>query len=108
MKAEWLQLGWKLEKTHDLERLLQGLAKQKSSLVTIVTPLCDELADVYFTDRYPGFDLDDPEWPKLREQVAGVTALLEAVKAKVPEREESDLCRSRDHPGPDLTGPVSV
>ena len=29
-----------------------------SDLVAQVEPLCDALAEVYFTDRYPGFDLD--------------------------------------------------
>ena len=84
MKAELLQLGWELEKTHDLERLLQCLTKKKSDLVATVTPLCDALADVYFTDRYPGFDLDDPDWPKLRAQVEGMAALLETVKSRLP------------------------
>jgi HEPN domain-containing protein len=84
MKAELLRLGWELEKTHDLERLLQCLSSRKSDLAVSVTPLCDELADVYFADRYPGFDLDDPDWPKLRTQVVGVAALLEAVKSRLP------------------------
>ena len=84
MKAELLRVGWELEKTHDLERLLQCLTERKSDLIATITPLCDELADVYFTDRYPGFDLDDPDWPKLREQVVGVTSLLQTVKARLP------------------------
>ena len=84
MKAELLRIGWLLEKTHDLERLLQSLNERKSDLVVRITPLCDELADVYFTDRYPGFDLDDPDWPTLRAQVQGVTSLLETVKARLP------------------------
>ena len=84
LKAELIRVGWALEKTHDLERLLQGLTKKKSDLVGTVTPLCDALADVYFTDRYPGFDLDDPDWPKLRAQVEGVTRLLETVNSRLP------------------------
>lgn len=39
---------------------------------------------MYFTNRYPGFDLDDPDWPKLRALVGGVTALLATVQARVP------------------------
>jgi hypothetical protein len=27
----------------------------------IVTPIAQALAEVYFADRYPGFDLDDPD-----------------------------------------------
>jgi HEPN domain-containing protein len=86
MKAELLRLGWQLEKTHDLERLLQCLTERKSDLVPSITPLCDGLADVYFTDRYPGFDLDDPDWPKLREHAEQVAALLQTVKSRLPTR----------------------
>ena len=84
LKAELLRLGWTLEKTHDLNRLLQSLGERNSDLVVTAEPLCDGLVQVYFTDRYPGFDLDDPDWPKLRKQVKDVTALLAAVKARVP------------------------
>jgi len=84
LKAELIRIGWELEKTHELDRLLDLLVERESNLVASVEPLCDALADVYFTDRYPGFDLDDPDWPKLREQLAGVTALLELVKARLP------------------------
>ena len=40
--------------------------------------------DAYFTDRYPGFDLDDPDWPTLTQQVPLVGKLLETVLAGVP------------------------
>ena len=84
LKAELLRTGWQLEKTHDLNRLLQSLVERNSDLLPEIEPLCDALVQVYFTDRYPGFDLDDPDWPKLRAQVAGVTALLETVKSRLP------------------------
>jgi HEPN domain-containing protein len=84
LKAELIRIGWELEKTHDLDRLLQSLVERNSDLVPAATPLCDALAEVYFTDRYPGFDLDDPDWPKLRAQVEGVTTLLETVKSRLP------------------------
>ena len=87
MKAELLRTGWWLERTHDLERLLQCLDERKSDLVVPITPLCDELADVYFTDRYPGFDLDAPDWPKLREQVKGVTEVHKNVRSRLPSPE---------------------
>ena len=81
MKAELIRSGWRLEKTHDLERLYEALVTGGSDLCAKVGPLCDELAEVYFTDHYPGFDLDDPDWPVLRAQVEQVTALLAAVQA---------------------------
>ncbi len=84
LKAELLRLGWTLEKTHDLNRLLQSLDERKSDLVPIVEPFCDALVQVYFTDRYPGFDIDDPDWPRLRALVEQVTALLQSVKSRLP------------------------
>ena len=84
LKAELIRIGWELEKTHDLDRLLQSLVVRNSDLVPVATPLCDALVDVYFTDRYPGFDLDDPDWPKLRARVEQVTALLQSVKSRLP------------------------
>lgn len=83
-KAELLRLGWELERTHDLNRLLQGLAERGSDLLPPAEPLCDSLAQVYFTDRYPGFDLDDPDWPKLRSLVEGVAARLETIRSRLP------------------------
>ena len=84
LKAELIRTGWPLEKTHDLNRLFDFLAERNSDLLPTVEPLCDVLAQVYFTDRYPGFDLDDPDWPKLRAQVEEVSALLQTVKSRQP------------------------
>jgi len=84
MKAELIRDGWRLEKTHDLDRLLQAMEERRSGLAGQCEPLCDGLAEAYFTDRYPGFDLDDPDWPALRTQIAQVAALLAAVQARLP------------------------
>lgn len=83
LKAELIRLGWPLEKTHDLNRLVDELTRLKADLASAATPAAKALAEVYFTNRYPGFDLDDPDWPALRQQMAEVTTLLETVKARV-------------------------
>ncbi|PAW87516.1 MAG: hypothetical protein B9S33_06075 [Pedosphaera sp. Tous-C6FEB] len=83
LKAELLRAGWTLEKTHDLDRLLEALRERGSTLLPQVEPLCDQLAEVYFTDRYPGFDLDDPDWPSLRTEADQMAALLAAVQARL-------------------------
>lgn len=83
IKAELIRNGWELEKTHDLERLRLELEEQKSDLEPAAAALCDDLAEAYFSDRYPGFDLEDPDWPKLRGQLQQVEALLAAVQARV-------------------------
>ena len=83
IKAELLRLGWRLEKTHDLNRLALYLQRYGSPVETSATPLCRGLAHVYYTDRYPGFDRDDPDWPALRAQVEQVAAFFVTVQARV-------------------------
>jgi HEPN domain-containing protein len=86
LKAELLRLGWRLEKTHDLENLANELNVRGSDLVAQVRPLAISLAEVYFADRYPGFDLEDADWPAFRLQLAQVDALCQKVKQRVPPR----------------------
>ncbi|MBI4327264.1 MAG: HEPN domain-containing protein [Chloroflexi bacterium] len=83
LKAELIRTGWFLERTHDLQRLRDTLAARGSDLAVRVKPLCDTLAELYFTDRYPGFDLDDPDWPALRRQLEEVSSLLATVQERV-------------------------
>ena len=83
LKAELIRLGWTLEKTHDLQKLAGELAALQSELMPGAKPLCDDLTEAYFSDRYPGFDLEDPDWPKFRKQLEAVAQLLEAVKARL-------------------------
>jgi len=83
LKAELIRLGWPLLKTHDLQVLSNELNVLKSDLSPVAKPLCNALAEVYFTDRYPGFDLEDPDWPKLRQQLDDITKLAEAVKSRL-------------------------
>jgi len=83
LKAELIRLGWSLQKTHDLRKLASELQVRQSDLLERIRPLVEGLAEQYFLARYPGFDLDDPDWPALREQVEQVAALLEVVKARV-------------------------
>lgn len=83
LKAELIRGGWILEKTHDLERLGKELRTRDRELAESLRSLCTELAEVYFVGRYPGFDLEDPDWPKLREQIEAVAGLMATVKARV-------------------------
>ena len=83
LKAELIRCGWFLQKTHDLEILLGHLQSRKSDLVPQVEPLCEAFAEVYFTGRYPGFDLEDPDWPDFRAKLEQVASLLATVKARL-------------------------
>jgi HEPN domain-containing protein len=84
IKAELIRTGWFLQKTHDLEKLAGELRARGSDLTDQAKPLCTALAEVYFADRYPGFDLDDPDWPDLRGKIDEVARLLAVVKSRVP------------------------
>ena len=83
LKAELIRLGWSLERTHDLGKLFGELAARQSPILTSASPLVNDLNQVYFVARYPGFDLEDPDWPALRQQVEAVGSLLELVKAGI-------------------------
>ncbi len=83
LKAELIRNGWFLQKTHDLEILLGHLQSRKSDLVPQVEPLCEALAEAYFSDRYPGFDLEDPDWADYRAKLEAIASLLVAVKSRV-------------------------
>ena len=86
LKAELIRIGWPLEKTHDLRKLASELQQRQSDLLTKIRTLVVLLAEVYFMDRYPGFDMDDEDWPSLRAQVEKVSTLLATVQARVTPR----------------------
>lgn len=83
IKAELIHLGWSLERTHDLGKLLGELTARHSPTLPAASPLVQDLDQVYFAVRYPGFDFDDPDWPSLRQQVEAVGNLLDSVKARI-------------------------
>lgn len=83
LKAELIRIGWFLVRTHDLEVLASELRARGSDLNPDVDQLCAVLTDAYFMDRYPGFDLDDPDWPKLRDLLQRVTDVAQRVKARL-------------------------
>ena len=79
IKAELLRLGWFLEKTHDLQQLFTQLEHRGSGLCVQLRPLVTEYVDVYFMARYPGFDLEEPDWAALRQHVVATQAVLDMV-----------------------------
>lgn len=83
LKAELIRTGWFLEKTHDLLKLGGELNARGSDLAKQFQPLCEALAERYFTDRYPGFDLEDEDWPTLRSQADEIGHLLTTIKKRI-------------------------
>jgi hypothetical protein len=39
-------------------------------------------SEIYFTKRYPGFDLEEEDWPDFRRRLDRVSDLLNRVKAR--------------------------
>jgi len=82
IKTELIRLGWPLEKTHDLRKLFGELEVRHSDFSQALRPLVTGYAEVYFMTRYPGFDLEDPDWPTLRRDVAATEGLLAQIKMR--------------------------
>jgi hypothetical protein len=71
--GDWLAIG-----EAELEAL-RVLASQE-----IGYDMCrGKLAEVYFTGRYPGFDLEDPDWPDFRGKLQQVTELVKTVRGRL-------------------------
>ena len=83
LKAELIRCGWHLVKTHDLQFLATELAVRDVALELEIRPLCQALSEFYLGTRYPGFDLEDPDWPVLRAQLAAVTALAAKIRSRL-------------------------
>jgi HEPN domain-containing protein len=83
MKAELIRAGWTLRRTHDLIELEGEIAQRSPELLPQVQPLTGAFAQKYRVDRYPGFDLDDEDWPGLRAHVEAVGELLETIQKRV-------------------------
>ena len=83
LKAELIRVGWPLLKTHDVQHLASELDSRGSDLGSVYRPLAQDLAEVYFLDRYPGFDMEESDWPDFRAKLAEVEKLLVAVKSRL-------------------------
>ena len=93
IKAELIRQGWELIKTHDLLLLAEELEAGHSDLLPTVLPLAQSLSEKYFADRYPGFDLDDPDWPTYRRQLLEIETLCVEIKRRLPTPPTKELNR---------------
>ena len=83
LKAELIRLGWFLEKTHDLQKLADDLVERKSDIAGNIQPLVEDLSESYFIYRYPGFDLEEEDWPELLRQLEAVEKLWSKASERV-------------------------
>lgn len=83
LKAELIRRGWFLEKTHDLRKLGLEIAARDPAFGNEVRVLCEAFNQAYFTTRYPGFDLNEADWPMLCAHLEEVAALHTKVAARL-------------------------
>lgn len=89
LKAELIRAGWRLVKTHDLQRLAEELRLLNSDIYEDCNLLCAALTETYFRDRYPGFDIDDtPDWNVIAERTEIISAIVHKVKKRLPATSE--------------------
>ena len=82
--ADWLYIAsGDLEGVRELASRELAFAMCVSKLADSFQPLCEELAERYFTDRYPGFDLEDEDWSRLRRQADQIAGLVEVVNKRI-------------------------
>jgi HEPN domain-containing protein len=83
IKGELVRNGWRLKKEHDLQWLAKEMETFSPELTLQIHEVVEELADVYFTSRYPGFDLEEPDWERFGLQMKTVLAFYDEVKKLV-------------------------
>lgn len=83
LKADLIRRGWSLAKVHDLQKLCDHLAAYDESVADHLQQLVDELVESYTEGRYPGFDLDEPDWETLDSQYQSVRNYVEELKKAI-------------------------
>jgi len=84
LKADLIQRGWSLVKVHDLPKLCDLLAGYSESAADRLQQIVDELAESYTESRYPGFDLDEPDWEELRQQFVAAQGYVDDLRKVIP------------------------
>ena len=80
IKADLISRGWKLEKIHDLQKLCDLLAVYDSPKAENIQNTVDELAGSYTECRYPGFDLEEPDWNNLEKLISVVESYINSLR----------------------------
>jgi HEPN domain-containing protein len=78
LKGYLISRGWKLERIHDLNRLLDLSSDHCKGFATFM-PLAQSLTEQYWAQHYPGDDLSEVgfDYPELRHQAGELVALIE-------------------------------
>lgn len=79
LKGYLVSKGWKLERIHDLNRLLDLSLEHCRGFCRFI-PLAQSLTEQFSAQNYPGDDLSEVgfDYPELREQAGKLINLIEA------------------------------
>lgn len=78
LKGYLISRGWKLQRIHDLNRLLDFCIDHNPAFSRFI-PLAQSLTEQFWAQHYPGDDLTDVglDYAELREQAGHLIALIE-------------------------------
>lgn len=82
LKAFLISNGWKLEKTHDLVKLLRDTISFDESLEKFI-PLMQEMADYYIESRYPLGYLVEYTKREMEKTMNSSQIFIALIKAKI-------------------------
>ena len=77
LKGYLIAQGWRLERTHDLRKLVDEACKHDSTFAKF-TDMAQSLTEQFWAQHYPGDDLDDvgTDYDELRQQAGELIALI--------------------------------
>lgn len=82
LKAFLLSKGWKLERIHDLEALLNDVLAYDASFEEF-RPACQKITAFYFVERYPFFVAAGPTEEDVRTSLQQVQPLIEYLRTSL-------------------------
>lgn len=82
LKGFLISKGWKLERTHDLVKLLRDAARFDESLEDFI-PLMQEMADYYIESRYPVGYLVEYTKREIEKTMNGSRVFIALIRDKV-------------------------
>ena len=82
LKGFLIYNGWKLEKVHDLIKLLEEAIKFHKSFIKFIKPM-RKITNFYFESRYPvGYEVEYTK-PELKEAIKQTKGLISIIKKKI-------------------------
>jgi HEPN domain-containing protein len=83
LKAALIKKGWRLEKTHDLARLLLMLDERLPGLAKYEA-ICRDVSGYYILDRYPVSTNREVSTEEIASALAQISDLITALRAQFP------------------------